>query len=75
MAVIRNRCHFHRDFRGSIHAASLCVGKPLQESRSNGICSYDRGSLCKDGAFHGLYASDLQNEGYPENLYVSRCGA
>ena len=31
--------------------------------------------LNKDGIVYGLYVPDLQNEGYPEDIYVSRCGA
>ena len=27
------------------------------------------------GTVYGIYVPDLQNEGYPEDIYVSRCGA
>ena len=32
-------------------------------------------SFCKAGTVYGIYVPDLQNEGYPEDIYVSRCGA
>ena len=38
-----------------------------------GSGGYHCGSICEAGAVYGIHDSDLQNEGYSENLYVSWC--
>ena len=43
--------------------------------RCFGISGHHSGSLCEAGTVYGIYVPDLQNEGYPEDIYVSRCGA
>ncbi len=50
--------------------ASLC-----RKVGASGSGGYHSGSLCEAGTVYGIYVPDLQNEGYPEDLYVSRCGA
>mgnify|MGYP000228867364 CR=1 FL=1 len=47
----------------------------LIRGRCFGISGHHSGSLCEAGTVYGIYVPDLQNEGYPEDIYVSRCGA
>ena len=46
----------------------------IRKGRCFGIPGYCSRSFCKAGTVYGIYVPDLQNEGYPENIYVSRCG-
>ncbi len=74
MASLRNSCYF---IVVSVAAfmllpyalASLCERLVLRNFGNNSR------SICEAGTVYGIYASDFQNEGYSENIYVSWCRA
>ena len=73
MALICNGSNFHYCVYCSVYASSLCACQPLQESRSFRVCGNDRGSICEAGIVYGIYAADLQDEGYSAYIHVPRC--
>ena len=67
--------YLHGGFCGCFYVSSVCTGQSDPRVRCFGISGHHSGSLCEAGTVYGIYVPDLQNEGYPEDIYVSRCGA
>ena len=60
------------DFRRAFHGASLSDRQPASECRCDGDRNHFGGGSGEDHIVFALYGADLQDEGYPESVYVSR---
>ena len=70
----KNGSYLHGGFCGCFYVSSVYTGQSDPQGRRFGIPGYCSRSFCKAGTVYGIYVPDLQNEGYPENFYVPRCG-
>ena len=67
--------NFNHIFCGCIYVATVCTGQSASEGWSLRVWRNSSRSIREARAFPGIYVSDFQNEGYSENIYVSRCRA